>query len=94
MNISSCQAFAIQRRAREGSSGKPRPSVPLVIASVDNLRFAEAVNRLDLEATKNSATLEDLQRGGAKEKTKGAVEGAEEGASSVYADMKTKVKHH
>jgi hypothetical protein len=42
----------------------------LVIASVDNLRFAEAVNRLDLEATKNSATLEDLQRGGAKEKTK------------------------
>src|ERR1044071_4659384 len=52
----------------------------IVIASVDTyLRFAEAVNRLDLEATKNAATLEDLRNGGSKEKTKGAVEGAKEG---------------
>ena len=55
----------------------------IVIASVDTyLRFAEAVNRLDLLQVNNSQTLGDLTSGaqekGAKEKTKGALEGVRE----------------
>ena len=39
----------------------------VVVASVDTyLRFAEAVNRLDLEQVANNMTLEDLQNKGAK----------------------------
>ena len=54
----------------------------IVIASVDTyLRFAEAVNRLDLEQTGNAATLEDLRNGGGSGKAKGAVEGAKEAFS-------------
>jgi gas vesicle structural protein len=50
----------------------------IVIASVDTyLRFAEAVNRLDLAET-GGAGLADLQGVAAKEMTKGAVEGAVE----------------
>jgi hypothetical protein len=49
----------------------------IVIASVDTyLRFAEAVNRLDLAQTE-AAGIEEL-RGGSKRETKGAVEGAKE----------------
>jgi hypothetical protein len=48
----------------------------IVIASVDTyLRFAEAVNRLDLQQTE-AAGLAELQGGGSKEKAKGALEGA------------------
>lgn len=52
----------------------------IVIASVDTyLRFAEAVNRLDLLQVDNSQTLGDLVSGGkekgAKHVTKGALEG-------------------
>jgi gas vesicle structural protein len=48
----------------------------IVIASVDTyLRFAEAVNRLDLTETELSG-LPELAKSGAKEKTKGALEGA------------------
>ncbi len=55
----------------------------IVIASVDTyLRFAEAVNRLDLTETGNSEGLPDLLEGmgerGARSKTKGAVEGVKE----------------
>jgi hypothetical protein len=55
----------------------------IVIASVDTyLRFAEAVNRLDLQATDESQGLpelmESITEGGAKSKTKGALEGAKE----------------
>jgi len=50
----------------------------IVIASVDTyLRFAEAVNRLDLTQTELSG-LPELQETGAKEMTEGAIEGAEE----------------
>jgi hypothetical protein len=54
----------------------------IVIASVDTyLRFAEAVNRLDLEE-KGGKTLPEMMSGmaedGAKSKTKGALEGAKE----------------
>jgi hypothetical protein len=50
----------------------------IVIASVDTyLRFAEAVNRLDLAQTE-AAGLQELRDGGSKEKTKGAIEGAKD----------------
>src|ERR671928_1808199 len=53
----------------------------IVVASVDTyLRFAEAVNRLDLEEKGDQKSLPDLfgdaEEGGAKRKTKGALEGA------------------
>src|SRR5213076_484639 len=60
----------------------------IVIASVDTyLRFAEAVNRLDLAQTSGS-TIQDLQEGGAKRKTKGALEGAGEGAKDFGEKVK------
>src|ERR671937_1052743 len=50
----------------------------IVVASVDTyLRFAEAVNRLDLQQTE-LAGLPELQEKGAKKETEGAIEGAEE----------------
>jgi gas vesicle structural protein len=52
----------------------------VVIASVDTyLRFAEAVNRLDLRAVDDSKSVPDLfekgEEEGAEEKSKGAIEG-------------------
>jgi hypothetical protein len=50
----------------------------IVIASVDTyLRFAEAVNRLDLNETELGG-LPELQEAGAEKMTEGAIEGAEE----------------
>jgi hypothetical protein len=66
----------------------------IVIASVDTyLRFAEAVNRLDLTQTE-MAGIDALREGGssAKEKTKGAIEGAEEKAGSAAERIKEKVR--
>jgi hypothetical protein len=51
----------------------------VVIASVDTyLRFAEAVNRLDISQEKEGlpGLVGDLEQGGAKRKTQGALEGA------------------
>ena len=61
----------------------------IVVASVDTyLRFAEAVNRLDLTEVDDSQNLpeliEDLQQGGAKKKTKGALEGAKDKVSDLF----------
>jgi hypothetical protein len=54
----------------------------IVIASVDTyLRFAEAVNRLDLTETETSG-LEELRESGAASKTKGALEGAKDAVTS------------
>ena len=54
----------------------------IVIASVDTyLRFAEAVNRLDITESGGRdlpELIEDLQEGGGRGKTKGALEGAKE----------------
>jgi gas vesicle structural protein len=55
----------------------------IVIASVDTyLRFAEAVNRLDIANSDQSEGLPELMEsvtsGGAKSKTKGALEGVKE----------------
>ena len=55
----------------------------IVIASVDTyLRFAEAVGRLDLQASDDSQGLPELMsgltEGGAKSKTKGALSGVKE----------------
>ena len=63
----------------------------IVIASVDTyLRFAEAVNRLDL-AEQGGAGIQDLQQGGAKRKVKGAIEGAEDGAQDIGERLKERV---
>jgi gas vesicle structural protein len=51
----------------------------IVVASVDTyLRFAEAVNRLDISQEKESlpGLVGSMQEGGAKHKTKGALEAA------------------
>jgi gas vesicle structural protein len=54
----------------------------IVIASVDTyLRFAEAVNRLDLTETETQGIpelMENITEGGAKHKTEGAIEGVKE----------------
>jgi len=55
----------------------------IVIASVDTyLRFAEAVGRLNIEETGDSQglpeLLEGMTQGGARSKTKGAVEGVKD----------------
>jgi hypothetical protein len=61
----------------------------IVVASVDTyLRFAEATNRLDLQAASNSEGLPqligDITEGGASSKTKGALSGAAEQMSSWF----------
>jgi gas vesicle structural protein len=65
----------------------------IVVASVDTyLRFAEAVNRLDL-AHGDSEThglpglMDEIREGGAEHKTKGALEGAEETVEDTVGDM-------
>src|SRR3712207_2935165 len=55
----------------------------IVVASVDTyLRFAEAVNRLDLREVSDAKTLpeffEDTNENGARSRTKGVLEGAKE----------------
>jgi hypothetical protein len=61
----------------------------IVVASVDTyLRFAEAVNRLDLREQSDTQTLpelvDDLREGGAASKTKGALEGAKDKVSDLF----------
>jgi hypothetical protein len=63
----------------------------IVIASVDTyLRFAEAVNRLDLAQTSEAKGLPDLfsdgEESGSKRKTKGALEGAKEAVTGKSGD--------
>ena len=59
----------------------------IVVASVDTyLRFAEAVNRLDLNETQTSGLpelMEDITSGGAKSKTSGALEGVTDKVSEI-----------
>jgi hypothetical protein len=62
----------------------------IVVASVDTyLRFAEAVNRLDLRESNDSQglpdLLDDMQENGAKSKTKGALEGAKDSVSDLFS---------
>ncbi len=66
----------------------------IVIASVDTyLRFAEAVNRLDLAETGDSKGLpemmSDMTEGGASSKTKGVIEGAKESLFGSDDDEKS-----
>jgi len=59
----------------------------IVIASVDTyLRFAEAVNRLDLTETETSGIpelMQDITSSGAKGKTSGAIEGAKDKLTDI-----------
>jgi hypothetical protein len=64
----------------------------IVIASVDTyLRFAEAVNRLDLqpsqEATGLPGLIDQMQESGARRKTRGALQGARDKASEVMSSI-------
>jgi hypothetical protein len=64
----------------------------IVIASVDTyLRFAEAVNRLDLTETE-LAGLPELQEQGAKRETEGAIEGVEEELTPDSSALRTAAK--
>jgi len=64
----------------------------IVIASVDTyLRFAEAVNRLDLSQT-GPAGLSELQEKGAEKKTEGAIDGAEDELTPSSPAMRTTAK--
>src|SRR6476646_336582 len=64
----------------------------IVIAAVDTyLRFAEAVNRLDLTETE-TAGITELRKGGAEEETKGAIDGAGEEMKKGGRKLKDKVK--
>ena len=62
----------------------------IVVASVDTyLRFAEAVNRLDLTQTSEAKGLPDLfgdaEEDGAERKTKGALKGAKTSISDLFS---------
>src|SRR3954466_14204620 len=62
----------------------------IVVASVDTyLRFAEAVNRLDLTETSEAKGLPDLfgdaEEDGAERKTKGALQGAKSSFSELFS---------
>src|SRR5256885_11942423 len=62
----------------------------IVVASVDTyLRFAEAVNRLDLAQVDDSKGLPemfgDAEEGGAQRKTKGALKGAKDTLSDLFS---------
>jgi hypothetical protein len=64
----------------------------IVIASVDTyLRFAEAVNRLDLNETELSG-LPELQEKGAEMETEGAIEGVEDEVTPDSPVLKTAAK--
>ncbi len=65
----------------------------IVIASVDTyLRFAEAVNRLDLQPAEQATGLPGLvgklQENGAKGKVQGALSGAKESARDVVSSLR------
>ena len=66
----------------------------IVVASVDTyLRFAEAVNRLDLTQTE-AAGLKELRgddNGGGNGKAKGMLEGAKDKASDAKEGLKERV---
>jgi len=62
----------------------------IVIASVDTyLRFAEAVNRLDISQEKEGLPelVGDLTQGGARHKTKGALEGVGQKVRGLVDDI-------
>jgi hypothetical protein len=64
----------------------------IVIASVDTyLRFAEAVNRLDLGQSEVGG-LPELEEKGAEMKTEGAIEGAEDKVTPDSPALKTAAK--
>ncbi|MFJ9779827.1 gas vesicle protein GvpJ [Amycolatopsis sp. NPDC101161] len=62
----------------------------VVVASVDTyLRFAEAVNRLDISDTEQKGLpdlIEDMNQGGAKAKTRGALEAAGDKLRDLLGD--------
>ncbi|MGW5655078.1 gas vesicle protein GvpJ [Streptomyces humi] len=70
--------------------------VRIVVASVDTyLRFAEACNRLDLEAGPGKpAGLTELTRSGANGKAEGALPGGEETISGAFQQTRHEGREH
>lgn len=71
--------------------------VRIIIASVDTyLRWAEAVNRLDLQREEKDLPqlIEELREGGAKKETEGVLEGAGEKLRGVEERGKEAVRRH
>ncbi|MDJ1134376.1 gas vesicle structural protein GvpA [Streptomyces iconiensis] len=72
--------------------------IRVVVASVDTyLRFAEACNRLDLEAGPKKSTglpelVGDMSESGARGKTKGALTGAAQTVSDAYQQARDESK--
>src|SRR4051812_39013209 len=65
----------------------------IVIASVDTyLRFAEAVNRLDLSQSGETVGLPEMQEKGAEKMTEGAIDGAEDELTPSSPAMRTTAK--
>jgi gas vesicle structural protein len=67
----------------------------IVVASVDTyLRFAEAVNRLDISGDKETLPelVGDMEQGGAKHKTKGALDAAGEKLRDVAGEGRERVR--
>src|SRR5438477_8513928 len=63
----------------------------IVVASVDTyLRFAEAVNRLDLTQTKEATTYRELVEGGSEKATEGGTKGVIEGVEDEFSHKKDK----
>jgi gas vesicle structural protein len=62
----------------------------IVVASVDTyLRFAEAVNRLDIKDDQSEGLpqlIESMTQGGAESKTKGAIEGVKDKLTGDHGD--------
>jgi len=70
----------------------------IVVASVDTyLRFADAVNRIDLERGRDQKNLPEmidgLEEGGAKNKTKGALDGAKDTFSDLFSSDEEDDEH-
>jgi gas vesicle structural protein len=63
----------------------------VVVASVDTyLRFAEAVNRLDLTRTETQGLpelMQDIRKGGARHKASGALEGVKEKVGELLGNQ-------
>ena len=67
-----------------------RADVRVVVASVDTyLRFADAVNRLELSSSEPAGLpelMEDLEQSGSKKKAKGVLEAASEKVEDIFGE--------
>ena len=79
----------MRRLPRSGRRPPARRRLVVALRFRAGLRFAEAVNRLDIAQDKAGLPelVGDVQGGGARHKTKGAVQGALEAAGDTLQDL-------